>query len=321
MNQTSEKKEVTPWYTCSEEGEKTLELAKKAAKTELSIYISGETGTGKEILSHLIHLWSPRKEGPFIPIHCGALPLSLVESELFGHTRGAFTGATHQRNGALLKANKGTLFLDEIGDLPLEVQVKLLRFLENGEIRPVGSDRTYSIDARLICATHHSLEKLVRENKFRKDLYYRIASLTISIPSLRTRPEDIALLAEEFASYRGKTLSPGALMRLQNYSWPGNVRELRHAVERGCSFEESHSHVLTEISFEFLLPQNKTQYDTPLSLHEPDIELPVLALRDLEKIAVLKALEKSKGNRSKTARLLGIARSTLFEMLKRHEIE
>src|SRR3954467_3600220 len=173
-------------------------IARKAAATPLSIYLAGETGTGKEVLAHLLHAWSQRAPGPFGPVHGGALPLSLAESELFGHVKGAFTGAVQSRPGALMQAHGGTLFLDEIGDLPLDIQVKLLRFLENGEIRPVGADRASRADVRIVCATHHPLHKLVEEGKFRRDLYYRLASVTIEIPSLRARPDDIHMLATKF---------------------------------------------------------------------------------------------------------------------------
>src|SRR6185437_7560722 len=184
-----------------------------------------ETGTGKEVIAQLLHAWSERVAGPFVPLHCGALALSLAESELFGHVKGAFTGASQHRPGALMQAHGGTLFLDEIGDLPLDIQVKLLRFLENGEIRPVGADRPSRVDVRLLCATHHPLWKLVEEGKFRRDLFYRLASITIEIPSLRSRPEDIELLARRFAQELGKTLSNRAILRLQAHAWPGNVRE------------------------------------------------------------------------------------------------
>src|SRR5579885_2890820 len=221
-----------PWLTRSESGRRLLWMAKKAAATPLSIYLAGETGTGKEVLAHLLHSWSDRASGAFVPLHCGALPLSLAESELFGHVKGAFTGAVQSRPGALMQAHNGTLFLDEVGDLPLDIQVKLLRFLENGEIRPVGADRPSRADVRLLCATHLPLQKLVEEGKFRRDLYYRLASITLEIPSLRSRPEDIEMLAHKFASELSRTLSPRALLRLKAHGWPGNVRELRHAIER-----------------------------------------------------------------------------------------
>lgn len=306
---------MRPWLTCTESGKKTLWMTKKAASTPLSIYLAGETGTGKEVLAHLVHAWSDRASGPFVPLHCGALPLSLAESELFGHVKGAFTGALHHRPGALMQAHGGTLFLDEVGDLPLDIQVKLLRFLENGEIRPVGADRPSRADVRLICATHLPLQKLVEEGKFRRDLYYRLASVTIQIPPLRERPDDIELLARKYARELDKTLSPKALLRLQAYSWPGNVRELRHAMERASGLAGPFSPSLEESSFEFLVtPENL--------LRSPELEFgaSVLTLEEMERVMLLKALKLARGNRAQAARILGIARSTLFEMLKRHKI-
>ncbi|RYZ65577.1 MAG: sigma-54-dependent Fis family transcriptional regulator, partial [Proteobacteria bacterium] len=216
---------VKAWRTKSEIGAKLLWDTKKVSATPLSVYLSGETGTGKEVIAHLVHAWSERASGPFVPINCGALPMGLVESELFGHVKGAFTGAEQTRTGAFLLAHNGTLFLDEVGNLPPEVQVKLLRFLENGEIRAVGSDRVVHSNVRLICATHLPLPKLVEEGKFRKDLYYRIASCTLKISPLRDRPEDIEMLAHSFAEEFDKALPPQTIERLKAYSWPGNVRE------------------------------------------------------------------------------------------------
>lgn len=307
---------IRHWLTCCEEGRKILWMTKKAAGTPLSIYLAGETGTGKEVLAHLVHAWSDRAAGPFVPLHCGALPLTLAESELFGHVKGAFTGAVSQRPGALLQAHGGTLFLDEIGDLPLDIQVKLLRFLENGEIRPVGADRPSRADVRIICATHHPLKKLVDEGKFRRDLYYRLASVTIDITPLRSRPEDIRMLATRFASELNRTISPKAMLRFQAHSWPGNVRELRHAIERASGLAGPFHPVLGEDSFEFLLtPDNVEQ--------SPQLELgaAVLTLEEMERVMLLKALRLAHGNRGNAAKILGIARSTLFEMLKRHRIQ
>ncbi len=304
-----------PWLTCSERGRQMMWTARKAAATPLSIYLAGETGTGKEVLAHLLHAWSERASGPFVPINCGALPLALAESELFGHVKGAFTGAVSHRPGALVQAHGGTLFLDEIGDLPLDIQVKLLRFLENGEIRPVGADRPSRSEVRLICATHRPLLRLVEEGKFRRDLYYRLASVTIEIPPLRDRPEDVEMLATRFACDLERTLSPGAMLRLKAHTWPGNVRELRHAIERASGLAGPFSPVLGEESFEFLLTlENVTA--------SPDLELrgSILKLEEMERIMVLKALKLSRGNRAAAARILGVARSTLFEMLKRHRI-
>lgn len=309
---------VRPWLTCSETGKKILWIAKKAANTGLSIYVGGETGTGKEVISNLIHTWSPRKLGPFVPLHCGALPPSLVESELFGHVKGAFTGAIQHRPGALMQAHGGTLFLDEIGDLPLDIQVKLLRFLENGEIRPVGADRPSRADVRLICATHQPLEKLVKEGKFRRDLFYRIASITLKIPNLRSRPEDIEMLARKFGSSFGKSITPQGILRLKAYSWPGNVRELRHAIERASGLAGELSPLLHQEDFDFLLtPENLAQ----LPEYDGREDTCILTLKEMERMVVLKALKLTQGNRAKAARILGVARSTLFQMLKRHKIQ
>ena len=306
---------VKSWLTISRLGQKLLWMAKKAAETQLSTYLAGETGTGKEVLAYLIHAWSPRRTGPFIPLHCGALPLSLAESELFGHVKGAFTGAVQQRSGALMQAHGGTLFLDEVGDLPLDIQVKLLRFLENGEIRAVGADRIYSTDVRLICATHHCLKKRVEEGKFRQDLYYRLASITLDIPSLRSRPEDIGMLAYKFTSELGKSLTPKALLRLKAHNWPGNVRELQHAIERACGLAGAFQPILSEEAFDFLLTLGNVA-------QTPELELgsPFLSLKEMERILLLKALRLTNGNRTEAAKALGVARSTLFEMLKRHHI-
>jgi transcriptional regulator with PAS, ATPase and Fis domain len=306
---------VRHWITRSDAGAQLLWMARKAAATPLSLYLAGETGTGKEVLAHLLHAWSERASGPFVPLHCGALALSLAESELFGHVKGAFTGAIHQRPGALMQAHNGTLFLDEVGDLPLDIQVKLLRFLENGEIRPVGADRPSRADVRILCATHHPLEKLIEEGRFRRDLYYRLASVTLHISPLRSRPEDIELLSQKFSADLGRSLSPRALLRLKAHSWPGNVRELRHAIERASGLAGPFSPVLAEESFEFLLsPENVSR--------TPALELgtPVLSLQEMERVMLLKALRLANGNRAAAAKILGVARSTLFEMLKRHKV-
>lgn len=305
-----------PWLTATDAGRTILWTAKKVAETHLSVYLGGETGTGKEVMAQLIHLWSQRRGGPFVPIHCGALPISLAESELFGHVKGAFTGAHQNRSGALMRAHSGTLFLDEVGDLPLDVQVKLLRFLESGEIKPVGSDSISHSDVRIICATHLPLEALVQEGKFRKDLYYRLASVYIELPALREREKDIDMLARKFASDFNCSLSPLALFRLKAHQWPGNVRELRHAIERACGMSGALSSVLGPEAFDFLLTARNLGASPSLQLGNS-----VLSLKEMERAVLIKALKLSYGNRTVAAQLLGIARSTLFEMLKRHQIQ
>lgn len=302
-----------PWLTHSISGRTLLWNARKAARTPLSIFIHGETGSGKEVIAGLLHAWSDRAAGPFVPINCAALSLSLVESELFGHVKGAYTGAHQQRPGALLQAHNGTLFLDEIGDLPMDIQVKLLRFLENGEIRPVGSDTTSRASVRVICATHKPLLQLVESGHFRRDLYYRLASVTLNIPPLRERLEDIESLSRSYAQEFGKILSSGAVVRLKAYEWPGNVRELRHTIERACAMVGEFSQVISEESFDFLI-------DSPgvFSAGRPGA---VLNLHEMERHLLIKALRVTLGNRTEAAKLLGVARSTLFEMLKRHKVE
>jgi transcriptional regulator with PAS, ATPase and Fis domain len=306
-----------PWLTQSTSGRTLLWNARKAARTPLSIFIQGETGTGKEVIASALHAWSDRAGGPFVPLNCAALSLSLVESELFGHVRGAFTGAHQHRPGALMQAHNGTLFLDEIGDLPMDIQVKLLRFLENGEIRAVGSDTTSRASVRVICATHKPLRELVESGQFRRDLYYRLASVTLVIPPLRARLEDIELLSQAFAQEFKKTLSPRAMLRLKSYEWPGNVRELRHTLERACSLAGEFSDLVTEEALDFLMDGGGiagTDSKQGASFS------PILNLQEMERHLLIKALRVTLGNRTEAAKLLGVARSTLFEMLKRHQI-
>ncbi len=303
------------WVTGSTSGKRLLAAIEKYAPTPLSIYITGETGTGKEVVARMIHRLSGKAKGRFIPIHCGALPLSLAESELFGHVKGAFTGAIQQRPGALLQAHQGTLFLDEIGDLPLDIQVKLLRFLEDGEVKPVGSDHISRSQVRILCATHRPLRKLVAEGKFRQDLYYRLASVTIEIPPLRERPEDISLLALHFTKTLGKKIEPSAINKLKEHPWPGNVRELRHAIERACGAQDSSQSSLHEDCFQFLFSKENF-----FNTEKNEIFTSSLKLSEIERLTLLKALNLTDGHRAKAAKLLGIARSTVFEMIKRHKI-
>lgn len=312
-------KNVRAWKTVSESGMELLWMAKKAAATPLSIYIAGDTGTGKEVIAGLLHAWSDRAGRTFVPLHCGALAPSLAESELFGHVKGAFTGAHGQRVGALLQAHGGTLFLDEVGDLSLDLQVKLLRFLENGEIRPVGSDQIRHADVRVVCATHLPLKKLVEEGRFRRDLYYRLASITLEIPSLRSRPEDIEMLAADFASELGKAIAPKTSLRLQAYSWPGNVRELRHAIERAAGLSGPFQSVLDDQAFQFLFSGRSEE--TNQNYVAAELAEGMLTLEEMERVMILRALKLAYGNRADAAKILGIARSTLFEMLKRQKIE
>ncbi len=308
------------WWTQSPLGRELLWELHRSAATPLSIYLEGETGVGKEVLARLAHHWSARARGPFIPLHCAALSLSLVESELFGHVKGAYTGAHTQRQGALMQAHRGTLFLDEVGDLPPAVQIKLLRFLENGEIRPVGSDTVVRADVRIVCATHLPLDELVEQGKFRRDLFYRLASIKLRIAPLRQRPDDILLLAQGFAERFDRRVSAPAARLLRQHHWPGNARELQHAIERACANRRAKQGAWIQLrDFDFLERQvsespltnpHRVTHDTPAPIN----------LKEMERRLLLQALKSAQGNRKNAARMLGVARSTLFDMLKRHDL-
>jgi two-component system response regulator HydG len=284
----------------------------RAARSDLPIVLEGETGTGKELIARAIHRLSPRSAQPFIAVNCAALPEALLESELFGHARGAFTGATQPRRGLFVEADGGTLLLDEIGDMPMGLQAKLLRILESGEIRPVGSDSTRRLDVRVLAATHRVLEDLVGEGKFREDLYYRLKVIPIRLPSLRDRREDVPLLVEHFlARVRARVphspvekLSPAALGAFLEHAWPGNVREVEHVIENlivtgsGPVIEEA---------------EVRAQLAGPTSLHPLDrAKRQLLSLRELEQLYIAWVLERTDGNKTRASEILGIDPSTLY---------
>lgn len=285
-----------------------LEQVEKVAPSKASVLISGETGTGKELIAHLIHQKSLRSQDPFVPVHCAALPANLLESELFGHEKGAFTGAAMRRIGRFESAHKGTLFLDEIGEIDLSVQVKLLRFLETRSIERIGSTQTIPLDVRLICATNKHLKEEVEKGTFREDLFYRLNVVHLILPALRERKEDIPLLLKHyltlFAEENGvkpPSVHPKALAILTDYAWPGNIRELRNFAEnmivmhRGEAIEPN----LLEDKF-FQIQKSKTL---------------TLSVEENEKQLILDALKKSKGNKSQAASLLGMHRRTLHRKL------
>ncbi|WP_263415697.1 sigma-54-dependent transcriptional regulator [Terriglobus albidus] len=228
-------------------------MVRLVAPRDTTVLIEGETGTGKEVVSRAIHRLSPRAQKPFVTLNCAAIPEALLEAELFGHTRGAFTGAVQSRTGRIEAANGGTLFLDEIGEMPLPLQAKMLRFLENGELQRVGDNETVRVDVRVIAATHRDLERLSQERAFRLDLYHRLAVFPVVIPALRERAEDIPLLATHILNKLGETmpqkrLSPAALEIFQGYDWPGNVRELGHVLERAAILAEDRPEIgMTEV--------------------------------------------------------------------------
>ncbi|RMG90053.1 MAG: response regulator [Candidatus Dadabacteria bacterium] len=295
--------------------EEVLRRAKLAAQGEAAVLICGESGTGKELLARAIHRASPRAAGPFVALNCGAIPEPLLESELFGHARGAFTGATEERPGLLRSAQGGTLLLDEIGDMPLNLQVKLLRVLQDREVRPVGATRVFPVDVRVIAATHRDLDREVREGRFREDLYYRIHVVRLEIPPLAERREDIPLLAEHFlrrlAERSGRRVAgfaPEAMELLLNAPWPGNVRQLANVVE--------HAFTLCTAS---LIPADLVRE----ALREPGEAVPTLAeaRRRFELEYLVRVLQMAEGNVTRAARMAGRNRTEFYRLLRRHHLD
>lgn len=290
-----------------------MELIKKVAPTDSTVLILGETGTGKEVVARTLHEQSKRSRMPFVPVNCGALPEHLVESELFGHRKGAFTGADQNRKGLFEVANGGTLFLDEVGELPRATQAKLLRFLESREIRRVGENEPFLVDVRVLCATNRELKEMTENDEFREDLYFRVNTFEIRLPSLRDRRQDIPKLAEHLLgrAARGKgdvvQIAPEAASILSNYDWPGNVRELANVME--------YAHVLSggePITPEHLPSQVKgspvgavlgATVEKPLSLHEFELQY------------IVQLLDRNHGNKPETAKQLGISLKTLYNKL------
>ncbi|MBK9387961.1 MAG: sigma-54-dependent Fis family transcriptional regulator [Planctomycetes bacterium] len=299
-----------------------LQLAERVARTTTTVLLLGESGTGKEVLARRIHALSERARGPFVGVNCAALPPDLAEAELFGHERGAFTGADRARAGRFESAHGGTLFLDEIGEMPLALQAKLLRVLQEREIQPLGSDRTKRIDVRVIAATHRDLEAEVRAGRFREDLYYRIRVFVVRLPPLRERSEDLPELAEHFvarcAAQMGRarpSLAPDALAALQAHTWPGNVRELENAIERAlilCEGERIDARHLGALA----LPGRARSGASSSAIFElPPGGMP---LAELERVAIESALRQAGGNVAEAARLLDLDRGTLRHRLRKY---
>jgi transcriptional regulator with PAS, ATPase and Fis domain len=282
------------------------------------VLIQGESGTGKELIAQAIHENSPRRNNPFIVVNCGALTETLLESELFGHVKGAFTGATYTKKGLLEEADGGTLMLDEIGDTSQAFQVKLLRVLQQGEMRKVGSNETLHINVRIIAATNKNLVKLVEQEKFRSDLYYRINVVQVDLPPLAERVEDIPLLAEHFISQYSKEmkkritgLSPETRQLVLDYPWPGNVRELENAMERAVALAIGHT-ILPED-----LPPNVRQFKQNQNLIDAQ---PIKPLKSLEKEHIIHALTRYNWDYDRVAQKLGIGRTTLWRKMKDYGI-
>jgi DNA-binding NtrC family response regulator len=295
-----------------------MDLVSKVAPTRSTVLLSGESGTGKEIIAEAIHFASPRGENPLVKINCGALTDSLLESELFGHEKGAFTGAHQQRIGRFELANGGTLFLDEIGEMSLGMQVKLLRVLQDGCFERVGSSRTIQVDVRIIAATNRDLEKEVQAGRFRQDLYYRLNVITIDIPPLRERAEDIPLLAvfflNKYSELNNKNItgfSAEVQQILNHYSWPGNVRELENVIERAVSLCQTQTITLSDLPSRLALSDHT----------ESHLMIPMgISLAEMEQTVLEKTLLMTKGDKKSAARLLGISLSSLYNKLGRKEM-
>jgi DNA-binding NtrC family response regulator len=291
-------------------------LIGRAAAGDATVLITGETGTGKELIARTLHESSSRSPGPFVAVNCPAIPRELLESELFGHVKGAFTGAISARTGAFQQANGGTLFLDEIGDMGLDMQAKLLRALEERSVTPVGGNRAEPLDLRFVAATHRDLPDLVREGKFREDLYYRLNVIPIHLPPLRARPTDIKVLAEHFLARASpdnmKRLSDEATKCLLDHAWPGNVRELRNAMDRVSALVRSSIIEARDLGFLSGGPPDRT---TPFDIKLLDGDLGA-AIESLERAMIQRALEACGGNRTEAARRLGIHRQLLYKKLK-----
>jgi two-component system, NtrC family, response regulator AtoC len=297
------------------------ELMARVAESQASVLVTGESGTGKEVVARILHQRGSRAEHPFLALNCAAMPEHLIESELFGHVRGAFTDAKTDKAGLFVQANHGSLFLDEIGDMPLGLQPKLLRVLEERKVRPVGGSKEVSIDLRLIAATHRDLEDAIIQGQFREDLYFRLNVIQIALPPLRARGNDVLLIAQSFidtfAKQAGKAvvgLTPEAAERLLSYAWPGNVRELRNAIERAVALTR-HENITVDD-----LPERIRAYKVShvlVASHDPE---ELVNLAEVEKRYIARVLGAVGGNKSSAAKILGIDRTTLYKKLQQYKI-
>lgn len=301
-----------------------LKTTSHVCRTESTVLITGESGTGKELIARAVHYNSLRKDCPFVVINCGALPENLQESELFGHVRGAFTGAIRDKIGLFQQAQKGTILLDEIGETLPSTQVKLLRFLQDGEIRPVGGNKALYVDVRIIAATNENLEKAVELGRFRKDLFYRINVIRIHIPPLRERREDVAMLVDYFLEKfslklnKGqKTLSVEAKNAMMRYDWPGNIRELQNTIERVVALTKNEVIQVEDL----LLPVEEFAGSSAVMMESDKRKsFIVTTLAEQEKIAIVDALNKYGGNQTKVSHMLGISTTTLWRKIKKYKI-
>ena len=311
----------------SEGIQKVCSLIEKVAETDSTILILGESGTGKELVARTIHYNSPRKNKPLIPINCGAIPETLLESELFGHEKGAFTGASTTRIGRFELADGGTIFLDEIGDMSPTLQVKLLRVLQQREFERVGGVRTIKVDVRIIAATNIDLEHAVHEGKFREDLYYRLNVIPVVIPPLRERADDIPLLMDHFLSHFNKSkkrdikgFSPAAMDILISYPWPGNIRELENLVERLIILKGNGTICPDDLPEKFISHTLNNEGALHITLPETGVNLKDV-VEEFENNLILQAMQKAQGVKNKAAQLLSLNRTTLVEKLKKKKLD
>ncbi len=294
----------------------------RLADTDSSVLISGESGTGKELVARCIHRRSRRSDGPFVAINCAALPETLLESELFGHAKGAFTDARSERKGLFLQAAGGTLLLDEVGELPMTMQAKLLRALEERRVRPVGSDREVDFDVRVLSATNRDLESAVEEKRFRADLFYRINVIQLELPPLRARGTDVLLLSQHFlqkfaaqSDKAVKGIAEPAAERLLSYNWPGNIRELRNVIERAVALTQFEKITVAD------LPQKIREHQGSQFVISGQDPLDFVPLDDVQRQYILHVMEATGGNRTQAARILGLDRKTLYRKLKQYGMD
>jgi two-component system, NtrC family, response regulator GlrR len=299
----------------SQKMQKVLDQVFQAAQSDANVYIEGESGTGKELIAKALHMAGPRKNQRFVAINCAAIPETLLESELFGYEKGAFTGALRSKKGLFVEAQGGTFFLDEISEMPLSMQTKLLRVIQEKEVTPIGGSHPFKVDTRLIASSNRNLEQSVKKGEFREDIFYRIHVIVIHLPPLRERKEDIPLLSDFFikkfasgSSKNIKTLSPTALQKMIQYDWPGNVRELENTIEAAVALADQE-----EIAAELILQP----HNLPLS----SISSFKKAKEDFEKNYLLQLIEAAKGNMSKAADMSGKYRADLYEMFKKHDLK
>jgi two-component system response regulator PilR (NtrC family) len=310
----------------SEKMREIYELVKKVSPTKSNVLLAGESGTGKELVAKAVHYNSPRKNRPFVILNCGAIPENLLESELFGHMRGAFTGAISNKHGLFETADKGTIFLDEIGELPLSMQVKLLRVIQDREFTRVGGTEPIRVDVRIISATNKDIEDAVRKGEFREDLFYRLNVIQLRLPNLREKKDDIPLLAQNFLHLFSaeldkdiRQISPDAMRLLMNYDYPGNVRELQNMIERAVALEGSNILSVENLASYIDEQRNLARSEINLEIPKEGIDLEKV-VENLEKTLILKALEKTKGVKKRAAELLNINFRSMRYRLEKYRI-